>query len=38
MRVVDVSSWQGQINWNEAKKHIDGAIIRCGYGLSLIHI
>ena len=32
MKVVDVSSWQGQINWSEARKHIDGAIIRCGYG------
>ena len=32
MKVVDVSSWQGRINWDEAKKHIDGAIIRCGYG------
>lgn len=32
MKVVDVSTWQGQINWSEAKKHVDGAIIRCGYG------
>ena len=32
MKVVDVSTWQGKINWDEAKKHIDGVIIRCGYG------
>ena len=32
MKVVDVSTWQGEINWDEAKKHIDGVIIRCGYG------
>ncbi len=29
---VDVSSYQGNINWEEAKKYIDFAIIRCGYG------
>lgn len=32
MKVVDVSTWQGKINWEEAKKHVDGAIIRCGFG------
>lgn len=32
MKVVDVSTFQGQINWSEARKHIDGAIIRCGFG------
>lgn len=36
MKVVDVSSWQGRINWDEAKKHIDGAIIRCGYGDDIV--
>lgn len=31
-RIVDVSKWQGAINWEKAKPHIDGAILRCGYG------
>lgn len=30
--VIDVSVWNGDIDWETAKKHIDGAIIRCGYG------
>lgn len=29
---VDVSSYQGDINWEEAKNYIDFAIIRCGWG------
>lgn len=29
---IDVSSYQGNINWERAKEHIDFAIIRCGYG------
>ncbi len=29
---IDVSSHQGNINWEETKKSIDFAIIRCGYG------
>lgn len=29
---IDVSFWQGRINWNVASKYIDFAIIRCGYG------
>ncbi len=29
---VDVSQYQGEINWELAKKHIDFAILRCGYG------
>ncbi len=32
MQLIDVSEYQGLINWNEIKGHIDGAIIRCGYG------
>lgn len=31
--LIDVSEHNGTINWEEAKKHIDGAIIRCGYGM-----
>ena len=33
LRVIDVSSWQGSINWEKVKPHIDGAILRCGYGV-----
>lgn len=29
---IDVSKWQGKINWSKAKKSIDFAIIRAGYG------
>ena len=29
---IDVSKFQGVIDWQEVKKHIDFAIIRCGYG------
>ena len=31
-KVIDVSSWQGDIDWSTVKNHIDGAIIRCGWG------
>ena len=31
-KIIDVSVFQGNIDWQEVKKHIDGAIIRCGYG------
>ncbi|MBQ3691776.1 MAG: CHAP domain-containing protein, partial [Clostridia bacterium] len=30
--IIDVSEHQGVIDWNKVKSHIDGAIIRCGYG------
>ena len=30
--IIDVSEHQGAIDWNKVKSHIDGAIIRCGYG------
>lgn len=33
---VDVSSYQGDIDWNTTKNYIDFAIIRCGYGNNLI--
>lgn len=29
---IDVSSWQGRIDWTRVKPHIDFAIIRCGFG------
>lgn len=34
-RLIDVSKHQGTINWEKVKEHIDGAIIRCGYGKDL---
>lgn len=30
--IIDVSQWQGWIDWKIVKPHIDGAIIRAGYG------
>lgn len=32
LKIIDVSKWQGKIDWTKAKKEIDGAIIRAGYG------
>ena len=29
---IDVSTWQGSINWDKVKPHIDFAILRAGYG------
>ena len=29
---IDVSQYQGQIDWELVQKHIDFAILRCGYG------
>lgn len=34
MTIIDVSEWQGVIDWNKAKPQIDGAILRCGCGTS----
>lgn len=31
-RIIDVSAYQGTIDWDKAKNNIDGAILRCGYG------
>lgn len=30
--LIDVSEHQGKIDWEKARYHIDGAILRCGYG------
>lgn len=36
LKGVDVSEWQGQIDWDAVKKdEIDFAILRCGYGMDL---
>lgn len=32
-RIIDVSEYQGKIDWEAVKPHIDGAILRCGYGM-----
>lgn len=36
LKLIDVSVHQGVIDWKEVKKHIDGVIIRCGYGRDII--
>ena len=30
--LIDVSEHQGVIDWEKAMYHIDGTILRCGYG------
>ena len=30
--VIDVSQWQGVINWEAVKSHVGGAILRMGFG------
>lgn len=30
--IIDVSQFNGTVNWELVKKQVDGAIIRCGYG------
>ena len=30
--LIDVSEYQGVIDWEKVMPHIDGAILRCGYG------
>ena len=32
MKYLDVSEWQGEIDWETVKGHVDGAILRAGYG------
>lgn len=32
-KVIDVSQFQGVINWEAVRPQIDGAILRCGYGM-----
>lgn len=33
-KIIDVSEFQGVINWELVKSQIDGAILRCGYGMN----
>lgn len=32
LKIIDVSQWQGVIDWNKAAQHIDGAVLRAGFG------
>ena len=32
MMYIDVSQWQGVVDWETVKPHIDGAMLRAGYG------
>ena len=32
-KIIDVGEFQGLIDWEKVKPHIDGAILRCGYGM-----
>ena len=33
---IDVSTYQGKVNWERAKQSIDFAIIRCGFGSDIL--
>ena len=35
MRGIDVSEWQGNIDWDSVKNNVDFAIIRAGYGRNI---
>ena len=32
MKIIDVSQWQGVIDWEQVKGNVDGVILRAGYG------
>ena len=32
LKLIDVSVHNGNIDWDIVKNHVDGVIIRCGYG------
>ena len=35
-KIIDISSWQGDINFEKVKDEVDGVIIRLGYGTTLL--
>ena len=35
--VIDVSQWQGRIDWDALKPYINGVIIRCGFGMDMVN-
>ena len=34
---IDVSTYQGNVNWERVKQNIDFAILRCGFGSDYVH-
>lgn len=36
LKGIDVSAWQGKINWEKVKPQIDFAILRVGYGSNIV--
>ena len=34
MKYIDVSEWQGVVDWEKVKPHVDGVILRAGCGVS----
>lgn len=36
LKGIDVSTYQGNVNWEKAKNHVDFAIIRCGFGNDIV--
>ena len=32
MRIPDISEWQGRVDWAQVQPHIDGVMLRAGYG------
>lgn len=35
-KLIDVSVWNGTIDWEKVKPQIDGAILRCGFGMDKV--
>lgn len=35
-KIIDVSVWNDEIDWEKVKPQIDGAILRCGYGSNFV--
>ena len=35
-KIIDISSWQGDIDFEKVKEEVDGVIIRLGYGTTLL--
>lgn len=35
--IIDVSQWQGRIDWDALRPYINGVIIRCGFGMDMVN-
>jgi len=35
-KIIDISSWQGNIDFEKVKEEVDGVIVRLGYGTTLL--